>query len=196
MRSALALALAVLLPVAAGCNNNDGSGGSGGAGGTFPTEGATVNLSCLENDPVCVPAHSSQGVATATDFDLCNYWDSTHNFIVTFRGSGSEITVKIANFTGTGDYTTTSDDATSVFVASSGSVPSGATSTDLAVPCTITVESNLADIQIPQSGNAALLNVALDVSCPLLNAGSTCNVDCTLSPTPSSLSVGGCVVSQ
>lgn len=202
MRYVLGFISVVLAWSVGACDDGGGAAGSGGAagqgggGGAFVTEGATVSLSCIDEEAAaCTPPQTYQEAVAGTQLDQCNYWDETQAFDVRFIGSGSEIRVQIANFTGEGSYST-SEDGTGVVMAGSGNAPSDAVSEGIPEPCTITVQSNLADIQIPQTGDADLLDVALDVTCPTLRAGGVCDVTCTLSPATFSLSVAGCTVSQ
>lgn len=210
MKKVLGLALMVGLVGLGGCKDDDtgaggtttGSGGGGGGtseggGGALPTEGATVALDCIDEGAACDPPETYQATVAATQLDSCNYWDGTKSFKVRFVGTMAEINVAIAGFTGSGSHTTSADGATNVTMSGVGNIPSDADAAGPPEhPCTLDVESNLADIQIPATGEAPLLDVALDISCPTLIAGGVCDVICTPTPSTFRLSVGGCVVAN
>ena len=179
------------------CDDGGEEGGGDPDGGGVETQGATVSYECVDDGAACDPPGTYEGTATATELDLCNYWESTQAFQVGFIGpDDSHLLIQIANFTGAGSYTTSADAETNVVLHGTGEVPSDADAAGPPEhPCTITVESNLADLEIPETGDAELLDVTLEVECPTLIAGGICDVICTLSPSTFSVSVGGCTVS-
>jgi hypothetical protein len=162
--------------------------------------GATVAMVCVESGPECSPPETTQSTVAATELYLCNYWDTSGNFQVEFqeRGSGKGILVQIAGFTGAGSYVTSADGLTNVTVTyDDGQADAAGVEQSIPEhPCTITVQSNLAAITIPKSGDDYLLDVDLDVSCPSLGTGAVCPIDCGLTPSTFRLSVSGCLVSQ
>jgi hypothetical protein len=186
MERTFGIVLAVLAAAIAACVEDE----------EFPTEGAIVSLSCIDDGAVCDPPETHGATVTGTELDACNYWDSSRNFRVRFIGPSSEIIVEIANFTGEGSYATSTDGTTNVTMGGEGDVPSLADASSGTEGCTITVESNLDDIRIPETGDAPRLDVSLDVTCPTLYAGGVCDAVCTPTPGSFSLSVGGCIVSQ
>jgi hypothetical protein len=189
-----------------GCKSGDPESGVGGAGGTagadggMTGQGVTLTMDCVESGPECTPANTFQNVVAATNLYLCNYWDATQLFNVEFRqGTGGlGLLVEIAHFTGQGSYATNVDGTTNVTVTgpdvqvdAAGNPPSIPEH-----PCTIAVQSNLATIQIPADGDAALLDVTLDVTCAQLGGGAVCPTACDISPASFQLSIVGCLVSQ
>lgn len=167
---------------------------------TFVGTGDSLALDCVESGPECTPPNEFSTAVNADTLYSCNYWDSTSILEMEFREgeTGKGIFVRINDFTGQGNYVTDPDALTEVVVSTediqadsagvSGSIPEH--------PCTITASSNLADIQIPENGDAFLLDVDLDISCPSLGSGAVCPISCDIDPTGFSLSVQGCVVSQ
>jgi len=102
----------------------------------------------------------------------------------------------LADFTGDGTYEASADGGTDVVVVG-GDVPSAATASGPPLrDCTIAVTSNFTEIEVPEIGDAPILNLAFEVVCPSLSAGGICEVTCDVSPAPFELSVQGCVVSQ
>jgi len=176
-----------------GCKMDEDDG-AGDGGGTYPTEGATVSITC-EDDPVdCGPdGETYHGTVQATVFDLCKYSRSDETLEVNFVGTEDApdpqvIYVLLTGFTGGGTYTTATGES-EVDLQGTG-FSSSLTSNDSPEPCTIAATSNLADIEEPEG--AGLLHVSLDVSCPTMNHGGGCEAPCD--PFSFSLSAGACDV--
>ncbi|MBI4951928.1 MAG: hypothetical protein HY908_07830 [Myxococcales bacterium] len=196
---AMTLALAA---VAAACSESDGGTTTTTTtpSSTVTTHGATLSLACTEEGAACPNPQTVTSSVAASTLYLCNYWDTTQAFQVEFQTGTTDrgILVEIAGFTGAGSYTTNAAGTTNVTVTTDanqadaagvvGSIPEH--------PCTIGVVSNLSAITIPDSGDAPLLDVELDVSCPSLGDGAVCPIECTVSPASFKLSVAGCLVSQ
>jgi hypothetical protein len=162
------------------------------------TRGASLALSCVDVAP-CTTIETTQGTVAATQLDICTYNDTAKKLVVKFVGAPNEghIAVDIAPFTGDSTYQTTADEKINVTVAVKGDVPSNATASGPPEQkCRIIAKSNLAKIQIPSSGDANTLDLTLDVTCPKLEAGGVCNVECTPTPSNFQLSVKGCTVSK
>jgi hypothetical protein len=180
---------ALALSLVASCSDDSGSG--------IVTKGATIAMSCVEMSP-CSPPKTTQGTVAASQLDICTYKDSTKDLQVQFvEPTAGRVLVNIQPFTGDSTYQTTTDAKIDVTIAVKGDVPSNATASGPPEQkCTIIAASNLAKLQIPSNGDANTLDLTLDVTCPKLEAGGVCNVECTPSPSSFRLAVKGCTVSK
>jgi hypothetical protein len=189
MKASHVAIMAALSCMVLSCGDNDGN------------KGARLALSCVESGDACLTPIPTQGSANADSLYLCNYWDSTHNFQVEFDEGSTRygVQVLIANFTGAGTYETNTDGTTNVWITTNGA-QGDAAGNPPSIPehkCTIVATSNLAEITIPQNGDADILDVKLTVSCPNgLGWGNVCAIACTVNPSTFHLSVKGCTVSQ
>ena len=178
----------------AGGTSSGGAAGQGGAG-TIETRGATVSVACVESSSTitgCAQPYSAS--IAAITLNACNYWASTGNLTISFLAQTAQgrIDVTIPSFSGDGTYTA----ADPAHIAMVDDGLASAATTDAAHQCTIQVTSNFAQVVVPATGEAQLLDVALAFNCPGLAAGSICDANCTVSPAAFTLSVKGCVVSQ
>jgi hypothetical protein len=191
-------AMGALASVALSCDGeDDGQHGQG--------TGTMLSMACTESGPECNPPMQSQGSVNATSLHLCNYWDSSSHFQVEFREPGTAygVLVEIADFVGDGTYETNVDGTTNVTIAAPSSgddeVWGDASGNPPSIPehpCTIVAATNLEEITIPENGDANILDVDLDVSCPTLGWGAICPISCTVTPATFHLSVTGCLATQ
>lgn len=190
-------AMVTSVSIALACGGDNDQHGQG--------TGAALSMSCTESGPECTPPVQASGTVNAASLYLCNYWDSSRNFQIEFRegSTGYGVLVQIADFVGDGTYQTNSDATTNVTVTARGAtgddVKGDAAGDPPSIPehrCSIVVTSNLENITIPESGDANILDVDLDVSCPALGWGAVCPIACTMTPSTFHLSVKGCLANQ